>query len=209
MRNTALTLTLLLVACSAVASAQRPGLEEIRRLAGCFEVSFRFVDEADSRALSGEATVAREWIGFQRSGEDRVLLQHLLVAGTQPFPHWHETWIWHADDQAWTQEVRGGAPGPGSELRYSCTAPWTANRWECHAGRSSKPLRDADHEYDWLDRRNILLVTPGGWVHNQQNGKMRAAGELVAYELGWNMYRRIEDQACGAAVERFPIQARE
>jgi hypothetical protein len=196
--------TIVLLAGGAVGSAQE-GRRQIEQLAGCFDVSYRFVEDGESDSFPGEAIEAREWIGLERTDEHTFLLQHLLFAGPQPVPHWHEVWTWHPAEETWTQEVRGGAPHPGSELRYRCTGSWVMNRWECHAGQSAKPLRDADRDYEWLDRRNILLVTPDGWVHNQHNAKMRSGEEIVAHELGWNVYRRLEDRACGAAVEQFPV----
>ncbi|MBI3047223.1 MAG: hypothetical protein HYY76_02830 [Acidobacteria bacterium] len=56
----------------------------------------------------------------------------------------------------------------------------------------------------WLDRHNILLVTPNGWVQNEHNREMRSPDELVAHELGWITYRRIPQERCEAAPQQFP-----
>jgi hypothetical protein len=196
-----------------LASAQN-GLGEIQQLAGCFEVSYRFVEDGIHDIFSeryGLNATTKEWVGFQKTGQDTFLLQHVFFLGSRPMPHWHEIWIWHPDTQAWTQEVWGGAPGPASGLRYRCMAPWTGNRWECHAGRAEKPFRDDGapfgfkrDDYDWLDRRNILLVTPNGWVQNEDNRKMGSSGELVSHELGWITYARIPEERCETAPQRFP-----
>lgn len=139
-----------------VDSAQS-GIGEVQRLAGCFEVSFRFAEDRTQDIFAERYRLTnptKEWVGLKQTSDNTFVLQHVLFAGPKPFPHWHEVWTWHQDRQAWTQEARGGAAGPTSQLRYRCTAPWTGNRWECHAGRAEKPLRDEKRDYDWLDRRN-------------------------------------------------------
>jgi len=192
------------------------GVSEIQKLAGCFEVTYRFAEDGTHDIFSeryGLPKPVKEWIGLEKTGEDSFLLTHVLFV-PEPIAHWRDVWKSNAQSsppsESWTQEVWGGPPGLGSELRYRCTAPWTANRWECHAGRSSKPIRDAGaphqrDDYDWIDRHNILLVTPNGWVQNEHNRKMKASGEFVSYELGWITYKRIDEEQCKPASEQFPV----
>ena len=213
LRFRSVALILMLAHSFAIGSAPS-GLNQIQQLAGCFEVSYQFVEDGIHDIFSkryGLANPTKEWIGLKKTGEHAFLLQHVLFVGSRPIPHWREVWIWHSDTQAWTQEVWGGAPGPDSELRYRCTAPWVTNRWECHAGRAEKPFRDSGapfgHErrdYDWLDRKNVILVTPNGWVQNEHNSKMKSSGNLVSYELGWITYTRIDEERCETAPEQFP-----
>ena len=181
--------------------------ETIQELAGCFEVSWRFVEDGIHDMFSedyGLTNPTKEWVGLRRVGDDVFHLQHVLIVDQTPLAHWHEVWSRKPDTNDWTQEVRGGTPGPESELRYGCTAPWVDNRWECHAGRAAKPLRDDERDYDWLDRRNVLLVTPNGFVQNEHNRKMRSSGEAVSSELGWVTYARIGEERCASAAKRFP-----
>lgn len=190
------------------------GIGEVARLAGCFEVTYRFVEDGAHDIFSeryGLNSPEKEWVSFEKAGPDTFRLQHVFFTGSRPIPHWHEVWKWHPDTQAWTQEVWGGAPGPRSELRYQCTAPWTGNRWECHAGKAQKPFRDDGapfgfkrDDYDWLDRKNILLVTPKGWVQSEDNRKVRGSGEVVSHELGWITYARLADDRCEPAPRQFP-----
>ncbi|MBI1956159.1 MAG: hypothetical protein HYS38_07170, partial [Acidobacteria bacterium] len=68
------------------------GLNEIQQLAGCFEVSYRFVEDGIHDIFSeryGLTNPAKEWVGVKRTG-DAYLLQHVLVVGSRPIPHWHE-----------------------------------------------------------------------------------------------------------------------
>ena len=187
------------------------GLDTISQLAGCFEVTYRFVEDGTHDIFSDEDRLTnptKEWISLTRTGEHAFLLVHVLIVGSGLLPHWHEVWRQAPDTQDWTQEIWGGAPGPGSEVRYGCTAPWVGNRWECHAGRAQKPLRDDKRDYDWLDRKNVILVTPNGFVQNEHNRKMQSSGEVVSYELGWLTYTRIGEDQCGRAPEQFPKELR-
>lgn len=205
---------ILALAHSLAAGSVANGLDEIQKLAGCFEVVYRFVEDGSHDIFSeqyGLRKPTKEWIGLEKTGENVFLLQHALFLGSEPISHWREIWSQESNTEAWTQEVWGGPPGPESELRYRCTAPWTANRWECHAGKAGKPIRDAGApfghdrpDYDWIDRNNIILVTPNGWVQNEHNRKMKASGEFVSYELGWITYTRIAEEQCKPATEQFP-----
>ena len=208
----ALVLTL---AHSLAGGSVASGLPEIQKLTGCFEVSYRFVEDGAHDIFSERAALnkpTKEWIGLEKTGENAFVLHHALFVGSEPpISHWREIWSPQSDAESWTQEVWGGPPGLGSELRYRCTAPWTANRWECHAGKSGKPLRDAGppfghdrSDYDWMDRHNVILVTPNGWVQNEHNRKMTSSGEVASYELGWITYTRIAEKQCEPASKQFP-----
>jgi hypothetical protein len=156
----------------------------------------------------------KEWIGFKQGDKDAFILQHVSIIGDRVDPHFHEVWRHHPDEKDWTQEVWSRSyKDEGRELRYQCTAPWKMNRWQCHAGKAPKPFRDSGApfgfnrtDYEWLDRENILLVTPDGWVQDEHNRKMSASDTIVSYELGWIIYRRLEDEACKAAPDRFPSE---
>ena len=184
--------------------------EAIRHLAGCFEVTYRFVEDGVHDIFSpdyGLATPTKEWVSLRRTEEQTFEMQHALFVGSRPLAHWYEVWRQEPGGGGWTQEVWGGTPGPDSELRYGCTGPWVGNRWECHAGRAKKPLREDKRPYDWLDRKNILQVTPRGFVHNEHNRKMQASGEVFASELGWIAYQRLADAECAPATERYPRES--
>lgn len=186
-------------------------LELLAQMSGCFEVTYRFVEDGERDALSpdyGLEAPVTEWIGFERRDDGAVVQPHVgVLEGGRLLPHFQEVWHHGPSEGHWRHEVRA-APGPDgeAELRYACESGWEMNRWECSAGRAEKPFRDSGapfgfdrEDYDWLDRTNILLVTPRGWIHNQHNRKMKEDGELVSYELGWITYRRIDEAKCGAA----------
>lgn len=190
-------------------------LVNIMNLAGCFQITYRFVEDGIHDMFSekyGLNERVKEWIGLQEAEGPIITLPHVsITSDARAVPHWYEVWKFHSGEDAWTQEVWSRSPGdPASELRYRCTAPWRKNRWECHAGQAPKPFRDSGApfgfnrtDYDWLDRENILLVAENGWVHNQHNKKMKGPDTVVGYELGWITYRRIDDKECKRAVDTF------
>lgn len=190
-------------------------VELISRMSGCFEVTYRFVEDGEHDALSPEYGLEDpvvEWIGFERRDGGRLVLTHAALRQGRAVAHFHEEWRYGGGDGEWRHEVWDRtADDPERQLRYACESAWRMNRWECAAGRAGKPFRDSGapfgfdrDDYDWLDRTNTLLVTPRGWVHAERNRKMTEGGEVVAHELGWITYERIEEDACGEAPRRFP-----
>ena len=181
------------------------GLEQVEELHGCFSVSYRFAEDGRRDVFSDDYSLDEpvlQWNGVERSGEGRWTIQNFLVAQDRAMSHFYEEWL-HEGDGKWTQKVWGGTPGDDSaELRYSCTAPWRMNLWECEAGEAAKPIRDTNREdYQALHRRNKILVTPEGWIHNQRNEKRTEEGDVAAYELGWVVYDRVDDDRCSPAHE--------
>lgn len=193
-------------------------LGHIRNLSGCFTVTYTFFEDGarDTFARGRPLGPITEWVGYRVDADGaRTLIHASLTDDGRVVPHWHEVWRHHPQSETWRQEVRRGAPAedgaPPKELRYACTAPWAMNRWQCRAGPAAKPFRDSGapfghdrKDYDVLDRENIILVTPGGWVHNEHNRKMTEAGAVVAYELGWIEYRRTNAAKCAAAEKMYP-----
>lgn len=194
------------------------GMDNVEKLAGCFDVTYRFAEDGVHDLFSKKYTLDKphkEWIGFKRGEKGIFILQHATSNDDQATSHFHEVWKYHPDEKTWTQKVWSQAyENERRKLRYQCTAPWKMNEWECHAGKAHKPFRDNGApfgfnrtDYERLDRENTLLVTPNGWVQNEHNSKQAASGEIVSYELGWITYRRLGDKACKAASDLFPRES--
>jgi hypothetical protein len=194
------------------------GMDNVEKLAGCFNVTYRFVEDGVHDLFSKKYALDKphkEWIGFKRGEKDTFILQHATFHDDQATSHFHEVWKYHPGEETWTQEVWSQAYGNERRaLRYQCTAPWEMNRWECHAGKAQKPFRDNGApfgfnrtDYERLDRENTLLVTPKGWIQNEHNSKRSESGKIVSYELGWITYRRLEDAACKTAFDLFPRES--
>ncbi len=194
-------------------------LQNIRNLAGCYEVTYRFVEDGVHDTWSDDYDLGpvKEWVGYKEDPKGAITLPHVSITSDgRAVPHWYEVWSFHPASRTWTQEIWRGAPADEpKELRYRCTAPWKMNRWQCHAGQAPKPFRDsgapfgfARVDYDVIDRENILLVTGSGWVQNEHNRKLTEAGAVVAYELGWITYRRLDQEHCAVAIDQFPDYTR-
>lgn len=197
----------------ALAAPRQQDVRNIETLAGCFEVTYEFVEDGEHDTFAqGSPLRVREWVGLRRDGKGSMTLPHVSITPDgRAVPHWYEVWTYRPEDNAWTQEVWRDFPGDTSTvLRYECTAPWMMNRWQCHAGKAPKPFRDSGApfgfdraDYAWLDRENILLVTDEGWVHNEHNKKVDSEGTVIAHELGWITYERIAEQECRVAIEQY------
>jgi hypothetical protein len=166
--------------------------EPLKHLAGCFEVTYRFVEDGvHDKEIKGdifeEITVAAVDGGWA--------FQHWGVFKGQRIKHWREQWR-REGDGSFTQTVIG----PFEDPRYACTAPFRVNQWQCAVRGAPKPQRDrARTDYVTLDRENVLQITPRGWVQSERNVKRDAGGAAVAHEVGWNEYRRVDGKKCETA----------
>jgi hypothetical protein len=169
------------------AAAEPPGV--LRHLAGCFEVSYRFVEDGvHDKDIRGD--LLEEITLDEQDGV--YAFQHYGIVKGRRLKHWREEWRGHADG-SFTQTVIG----PSENLRYTCTAPFQFHQWRGAAPGAPKPLRDRERtDYQTLDRENTLQITPQGWVQAENNIKRTATGVAVANELGWNEYRRVDEGRC-------------
>jgi hypothetical protein len=164
--------------------------EPLSHLAGCFEVSYRFVEDgANDKDIKGD--LFEEITVEARDGV--WAFQHWGVFKGQRIKHWREEWR-RNPDASFTQTVIG----PFEDARYECTAPFRFNQWRCATRGAPKPQRDrARTDYRTLDRENTLQLTPRGWVQSENNVKRDGSGAPVANEVGWNEYRRVDATKCG------------
>ena len=188
------------------AADRSPEQENIKRLAGCHAVTYRFYENGEQDNFNekyGLATEIRELILLVEDEQDRVTLQHASINEEgKPVSHWHE--VWSHGPEGWTQAVYSRTPeNPEKALRYQCTAKWSINQWHCAAGRATKPFRDSGapfgfmrRDYESLDRTNTILVTSKGWVQSESNKKIDSSGKLVGHELGFITYRKLNDEQC-------------
>jgi len=161
---------------------------------------------------------------------DFISLQHLLVVGPEDAPfvvkHWRQDWqfepervlvfiggnAWEWRDVpaseragAWSQTVYQVDDAP----RYGAVARWTYEdglaEWE--PGEEWRPLPRRDmttrDDYHAIDAVNRHVITPWGWVHEQDNTKLILTGAPtpLVREIGVNTYRRFDDYPVSAADE--------
>jgi hypothetical protein len=175
----------------------------VDHIAGCFAVSYRFVEDGDH---DYEIPRVLEWITVKPAGHVSVV-QHYGIYEDKAHPgtfevmkHFREDWS-SPDGVTWTQKVFG----PGGDFRYACTSPDRFGQLRCKSPGAPKPVRDAERDdYDVLDRDTTLQITPRGWVQSEVNDKVKTDGTVVATEVGWVEYRRIDEAACAPARQDHP-----
>ena len=166
---------------------------------------------------------AHELVKVAEDKGSQITLQHLLVIdgdlGLTVIKHWAQVWTYedprsltyegnktwlpinHTPEETkgtWTQLVTQTDDSP----RYKAQGNWS------HAGNSStwtsksstRPLPRRDYtkrsDYDLLVVVNHHIVTPDGWVHQQDNRKLVSRdgkSQFLCVESGLNKYRRITD----------------
>ena len=160
--------------------------------------------------------------------QTKVIIQHLLVIpdgkGTV-IKHWREDWqyeqteSWQYADakewtrtqlplsavkDQWTQSVWEVSDAP----RYTGTSQWVhANNQLFWLNTTDAPLPRREYttrkDYNVLNRTNRIIVSPSGYLHEQDNKKIiRSKGiadSVLAEEKGYNKYVRLPDSECAQA----------
>lgn len=165
--------------------------------------------------------------------EDRgefISLQHLLVVGPDSAPfvvkHWRQDWqyqparvlvfvggnAWEwrnvpASERAgtWSQTVYQVDDAP----RYGAVGTWIYEdgiaQWTPPQEWRPLPRRDMTRRDDYhaVDAVNRHVITPWGWVHEQDNSKLvlTDAPQALVREVGINTYRAFDDYPVEAAEE--------
>lgn len=236
-----LTLTSLLLSLFVQNSYSQGNLTKdrnaIKSMCGCFRVGFNF---AETFSYTNDSTytpskvkhdTALEWVELVEDGEQKLVLQHILITGNPAKPmiikHWRQDWIYENTDfyvydkdnhwkysskkipavaGQWTQKVFQVDDSP----RYEGSATWVhvdgKSYWE---NATSAPLPRREYtkrsDYNVTYRRNRQEITPTGWIHDQDNDKIiRKNGKedvVLAQEKGHNTYTRVDNSRCDAAQQ--------
>jgi hypothetical protein len=178
---------------------------------------------------------ATEYVEVIEDRGDFISLQHILVmqddAGvSQVVKHWRQDWQYQpaellsfngerrwvqlpvdtdAAHGAWSQTVWQVDDSP----RYSGVGRWqhdgSFSAWT--SNRSWRPLPRREYtkrdDYDVMVATNRQVITPDGWVHEQDNSKLdldNPGAPYIAHEIGVNKYTRIDghDFSAGHAYWR-------
>ena len=159
---------------------------------------------------------------------DYISLQHLLVVGPDDSPfvvkHWRQDWqyeparvlvfvggnAWEwrdvpASERAgtWSQTVYQVDDAP----RYGAVGTWTYEEgiaeWTPPQEWRPLPRRDMTtrDDYHAVDAVNRHVITPLGWVHEQDNSKLMLDGtpQVLVREVGVNTYQAFDDYPVEAA----------
>lgn len=199
----------LIIVCNFVWAGEEKVKETLSQIKGCFEVQYQFIEDGDH-----DKTYAPiyEWIR-QKPHDSEIILEHIgqyplyNEDGTRKVDengeplylaqyHWREHWvpISGAQWKTWTY-----GPYKDSPVRYECEGSWVMGQFHCHTD-ALKPRRHSSRNYDYLARVNNLQVNKNQWVHAQRNKLMLKDGTVVATEMGWNTYKRVEEKLCLPAI---------
>lgn len=159
-----------------------------------------------------------------------ISLQHLLVVGPDHAPfvvkHWRQDWRYEParvltfiGGNAWEwQEVPASErTGTWSQTvyqvddapRYGAVGAWTYDDGlaEWTPPREWRPLPRRDmttrNDYHAVDAVNRHVITPWGWVHEQDNSKLMLDDkpQVLVREVGINTYRAFDSYPISAADE--------
>ena len=161
---------------------------------------------------------------------DFISMQHLLVVGPDESPfvvkHWRQDWkyeparvlvfvggnAWEWQDVpaseragTWSQTVYQVDDAP----RYGAVGTWTYEdgiaEWTPPQEWRPLPRRDMTtrDDYHAVDAVNRHVITPWGWVHEQDNSKLILDGvpQALVREVGINTYRAFDDYPVEAAED--------
>ena len=192
-----------------------------------FNFAETFVKSKDKEYKSSapKYDYALEWVELLNDTQDKVVLQHLLiVSDTMIVKHWRQDWEFEntylynfEKDKTWKYETmpKSAVKGQWTQRvyqvddspRYEGSATWThvdgTHRWQ-NTTDAPLPRRErARKDYNVLQRTNVHEITKDGWIHDQDNIKInrneKGQGEILAYEKGYDTYKKVADSKCKAA----------
>jgi len=202
----------------------------ILAMAGEFRVRFAF-DETAALAPGyaphkAQRSGGTELVEVIADDGAHISLQHILVLGPKHIvvKHWRQDWQYepkqilrfHGNGAfasepvaevdargAWSQTVYEVDDAP----RYAGIGRWRhddgVDAWQ--SDRTLRPLPRREYtkrtDYQALEVVNRHTLTPGGWVHEQDNTKLAldaGGAHALAREVGVNSYTRIADYDFGA-----------
>lgn len=193
-----------------------------------FTETVSFVDgyELKEPKLSG----GHESVRVVEDRGDFISLQHLLVVGPDDAPfvvkHWRQDWKYEparvltfvgGNAWAWQDVPEAERAGTWSQTvyqvddapRYGAVGVWTYEdgiaEWTPPQEWRPLPRRDMTtrDDYHAVDAVNRHVITPWGWVHEQDNSKLILDGapQALVREVGINTYRAFDDYPVIAADE--------
>lgn len=215
--------------------------EAILAMQGEYAVTFEFIETVaiapGYELVEPKHTPAREVVVVVEDTGDYIMLQHLLVVGSEDNPfivkHWRQDWRYEPDTvlafqghDEWTVEAVSPADGVGAwsqtvyqvddSPRYAAVAAWDhapeASTWEPPVSWRPLPRRDdtTRDDYDTIAAVNRHTVTGWGWIHEQDNSKIAlrdGAEREIVREQGVNTYTRTELASAQAAYDYWDATA--
>ncbi len=211
-------------------AAAQTSNKNINNLCGCFEVEFKYAEtfSPDENYKFHEREIINgglELILPIEVGNKKIVLQHLLViTDSMIIKHWREDWtyenpvIWkYQGNKTWAKEMQSPEAVKGKwtqaiwevsdEPRYQGSNEWIhANGQDFWLSTADAPLPRREYsvrsDYNLLNRTNRIIITGGGYIHEQDNKKIireNGIDKLLVEEKGINSYVKQGDAKCAAA----------
>lgn len=234
MKKIQLLATLLLLGSIAFAQNKfEQDRNAIKSLAGFYKVTFNYAEtfspNDDYKFHDRHRSSAKEIAILVEDSPKKIVIQHLLVmrGDSMIIKHWREDWTYEdtkilAFDKEdtwknvtlkpeevkgkWTQKVFQVDDSP----RYQAIGSWVhvdgRSQWLSY---SDSPLPRREHternDYNVLNRRNFVYLTPTGWMFEQDNKKMvRTPGEkdkMIAQEKGLEEFVKTDPKSFAYSQE--------
>ena len=165
---------------------------------------------------------ALEIVKVVEDQENLIVLQHILLAEVGPVmqvvKHWGQVWkyedpviVEYQGERTWKKrtlkpsEVKGTWTQLVTQVddspRYESWGKWTheGNRSAWTSKDTCRPLPRREYtkrsDYDILRAVNRHVITPDGWVHEQENRKwVKGENKFLCHETGLNIYRRYDQE---------------
>ncbi|MBD3583480.1 DUF6607 family protein [Flavobacterium selenitireducens] len=210
---------------------KKEDIKAIKAMCGCYEVEFNFAEtfkyakNDDYKPSPTKYEKGLELVELVEETPNKIVMQHLLqVSDTMVIKHWRQDWefentklydyegenVWKfvtlPKDKVkgqWTQRVFQVDDSP----RYEGSATWVhvdgRHYW---TNVTDAPLPRREHtirnDYNVLERTNTHEIVKDGWIHNQDNVKIKRTegkDQLVAKEKGFDFYKKVDDSKCAGA----------
>ena len=201
----------------------------ILEMAGSYTVAFHFKETVSFQAgyelKPAYDSSATEIVVVVEDSPDKIVLQHVLKTRKGIIKHWRQDWEFenrrllefHGANRwknreltpeeaqgSWTQRVFQVDDSP----RYEAVGRWNhqgnLSQWESTLTQRPLPRREYTQrdDYNILVAKNRQALTLTGWVHEQDNSKLRRLEDgdhIIAREFGLNRYDRIAPEKCAEA----------
>jgi hypothetical protein len=212
--------------------------QAIMAMAGDYKVTFDFTEtvplQADYELKEPKLSGAHEVVRVIRDEPGFISLQHILVVGGEekfPVKHWRQDWVYEPDYvydfvgfNSWEKRNLSPSERKGKwaqfvyqvddSPRYSAAAKWVHENgnsvWASPHSMRPLPRRDMTtrDDYHGMLAMNRHVITPFGWVHEQDNTKLILTGdtpEALVREVGVNTYRKSDDFDVAVAEDYWTL----
>lgn len=212
-------------------SKKQEDINAIKSMCGCYEVIFNFKEtfqtskDSTYKPSPSKKDYALEWVELLEDTPNKLVLQHLLIANdTMIIKHWRQDWLYentklyqYNKDNKWTfqklnkKDVKGQWTQKVFQVddspRYEGSATWVhfdGKHYWMNTTDAPLPRREQSRkDYNVLKRRNIHEITSYGWLHEQDNSKIKRDDAnkdvAIAQEKGLDLYTKVADSKCIAA----------